>query len=352
MTIPAPVATRVSAPAGIGPVRPSNDDARAEEIDGAARAFEKLLVQRLLGDMRRAARGGEDASNAMGNWESMFDEKIAGIVTEHGGLGFGDALSRDLGGSGDVALVQRRSRTGMPAADMAALRALAVRDPAAQPPPSGDRTAPARTHPEDGIARPRAGLAMRARPASEIVAAPAALAPPDDDRTSFQDRFIAPLLGHAERNARRLGTRPEAILAVAALETGWGRHPIVDADGADSHNLFGIKATGDAVRSGVVHRTTEFIGGAARKLEATFHRFDSPGEAVDGFADFVLDNPRYAPALAVADDPERFLRALHDAGYATDPDYADKAIDLMRRVRARLDGPDAPRTTDSGRSSS
>ncbi len=292
-------------------------DAKAREIDEAARAFEKLLVQRMLGDMRRATRD-VDASNAMSNWESMFDEEIAEIVTARGGLGFGDALSRSLGGSGNVAVVQPSAPTGLPAADVRALRGLMARASGGALPDA----VPARVD----VVRPDA-------PSSVAFARSARR-----EGADLQDGFIAPLRAHAERNARRLDVPPEAILAIAALETGWGRHRIVDERGDDSHNLFGIKAVGEARADAVAHRTTEFIGGAPRKVEASFARFDSPGEAVDGFADFVLENPRYAPALAVAPDAEAFLRELHRAGYATDPDYADKAIDLLHRVRERLHG--------------
>jgi len=330
---------------GTGAARASaTDGARTEEIDEAARAFEKLLVQRMLGDMRRAARGGEDASNAMENWESMFDEEIADVVTRSGGLGFAEALSRSLGGSGSVAVVQHATPTGLSERDLTALRKLAGVDPGSTGPSSTDGTATAM-----GAERRQAGWPRAPGPhASSTIDALQAATMTDEQAASLQRDFIAPLHAHAQRNARRLGTQPEAILAIAALESGWGRHSIVDAQGADSHNLFGIKAIGEARADGVAHRTTEFIGGAPRRVEATFRRFDSAAEAVDGFADFVLENPRYASALAVADDPEQFLRALHDAGYATDPRYADKVVKLMGQVRAHLERmpaePDSPAT--------
>ena len=335
---------RAGAPASIAPGGSGDAaDERAREIDGAARAFEKLLVQRMLGDMRRASRGGESPDNAMANWESMFDEEIADVVTRRGGLGFGDALSRDLGGSGSVALVREGARTGapagLPAADAAALRRFARGADA----PGDDDPAPVPMP----VRRPNGGLplaALAATAAAPVTSSPAVTGDLETD-------FLAPLHDHARRAARRLGTAPEAILAVAALETGWGRHRIVDRDGADSHNLFGIKATGAARGDAVEHRTTEFIGGAPRRVQAEFRRFEDVGDAVDGFADFVLGNPRYAPALAAGDDPETFVRELARAGYATDPDYADKVVDVMRRVRARLDagvGPDVVPGTRPG----
>ena len=100
-------AARTRAPATSGSVAPPASAsatgaarATADETDAAASAFEALFVQRMLADMRRAARAGGEPSNAMSNWESMFDERIAALVVERGGLGLAEALSSSLGGAG------------------------------------------------------------------------------------------------------------------------------------------------------------------------------------------------------------------------------------------------------------
>ncbi len=48
---------------------------------------------------------------------------------------------------------------------------------------------------------------------------------------------------HAQRAAAK-GVDARALVAQAALETGWGKRHIKHADGSTSHNLFGIKANG------------------------------------------------------------------------------------------------------------
>lgn len=45
---------------------------------------------------------------------------------------------------------------------------------------------------------------------------------------------------------------------------------------------------------------------------------------------FLQGNGRYQEALAVADNPERFVRELQEAGYATDPQYARKLKQVLR----------------------
>ena len=128
------------------------------------------------------------------------------------------------------------------------------------------------------------------------------------------------------------------LLAQAALETGWGRH-IVGAAGASSNNLFNIKASrdwpGDTVRRAVL----EYRDGVAVREVATFRAYGSPAESFADYATFLQASPRYARALAKAADGEAYLRELQDAGYATDPRYADKVIGVWSRIDARAPSP-------------
>jgi len=57
-----------------------------------------------------------------------------------------------------------------------------------------------------------------------------------------RDAFLASITSWVNEAASRLGVAPELVAAQAALESGWGQHPVRSADGADTHNLFGIKA--------------------------------------------------------------------------------------------------------------
>ena len=57
-----------------------------------------------------------------------------------------------------------------------------------------------------------------------------------------------------------------------------------------------------------------------------FHR-----EAAEDYGRFLRTNRRYATCFAYSDQPDLFVDHLAAAGYATDPDYADK---LKRIIRA------------------
>jgi flagellar protein FlgJ len=150
--------------------------------------------------------------------------------------------------------------------------------------------------------------------------------------------FLQSLTPHAQRSAQRLGTSTSAILAIAALETGWGQSMLKNDMGQSSNNYFGIKAS-EQDESFTNNTTTEYLNGTSHNVQARFKAYDSTADSVEGFADFILENPRYSTALQHASNPERFLRELHVAGYATDPRYADKAITVMRQVEQQTSKP-------------
>ena len=75
--------------------------------------------------------------------------------------------------------------------------------------------------------------------------------------------------------------------------------------------------------------TLEYRQGVAVREQAAFRAYGSPDESLADYVEFIRGNPRYQPALARADQPEAYLRALQEAGYATDPKYADKILAIL-----------------------
>lgn len=148
---------------------------------------------------------------------------------------------------------------------------------------------------------------------------------------AFRDRLIT----HAEAASKASGIPAKFMLAQAALETGWGRKQIVGTDGAASHNLFGIKATGSWKGRVVEVPTTEYVNGVAQRQMQKFRAYDSYAESFQDYAKLMLNNPRYENVLANATDVKGFAQGLQRAGYATDPHYADK---LMRIINNSLSG--------------
>jgi flagellar protein FlgJ len=157
-----------------------------------------------------------------------------------------------------------------------------------------------------------------------------ALKKSDDVPISSAQDFVRHLHPIAEQAARELGVEPKVLLAQAALETNWGRSLIKNRDGESSFNLFNIKAGKAWQGEQVSVKALEFERGVGRKTNASFRAYESFEESFQDYVRLIKSNPRYGDALKQADSPERYLRGLQQAGYATDPKYAEKIIKIYR----------------------
>ena len=259
------------------------NDAKAQAptaLKEAARQFESLFTQMLLKSMREANKSfGEDSlfgSDQADMYQDMFDDQIAMQMSKGKGLGLADMLIKQLAGG-----VQPTEQTS------------------ASP--------------------PSAASANR------------------QSLTASKDDFISQLRPHAEVAARELGVDPNALLAQAALETGWGRSVPCNANGECSFNLFGIKAGSQWSGATVNVPTLEFEEGVAVRKVERFRAYDSPADSFRDYAALIRDSSRYANARGAGDNVEAFATALQQGGYATDPHYAQKIAAVASEVRARSD---------------
>ncbi len=135
---------------------------------------------------------------------------------------------------------------------------------------------------------------------------------------------------YAEKAAKELGVEPKVILAQAALESGWGRSVIRNANGSNSFNLFNIKADKAWQGKQTKLTTLEFDQGIAKKVNAGFRSYDSFEEGFKDYVDFIKNNPRYGEALKKVGNAEHYMHELQRAGYATDPKYANKVMSIYQ----------------------
>jgi peptidoglycan hydrolase FlgJ len=162
---------------------------------------------------------------------------------------------------------------------------------------------------------------------------PAAAANPSDGSPSS---FVEQHSDAAARVERASGIPAGFMIGQAGHESGWGKHEIKLPDGTPSFNLFGIKA--GAGWSGKVAQvsTTEYVNGVAQKTVAKFRAYDSYEASFNDYAQLISQNPRYAQTLEQTGSAQGYASSLQRAGYATDPDYADKlsrAINTTLRVQ-------------------
>ncbi|EOW6845043.1 glycoside hydrolase family 73 protein [Cronobacter sakazakii] len=95
-----------------------------------------------------------------------------------------------------------------------------------------------------------------------------------------------------------------------------------------SHNIFGIKAHGNP--DYVEDYTHEVENGVRVRIVDKFQAYDSYETSINGRAEFFQKNPRYH-FLFNSNDPIEWASGLQRAGYATDPNFANSLISVMRR---------------------
>ncbi|WP_434601474.1 flagellar assembly peptidoglycan hydrolase FlgJ [Pseudomonas sp. Z4-7] len=188
-------------------------------------------------------------------------------------------------------------------------------------------------------AEPKGDMQVYGRAVAQPPLAPA--------RKAFRDadEFVDAMLPMAKEAADRIGVDPRYLVAQAALETGWGKSVMRQPDGSSSHNLFGIKAsknwTGDSARA----ITSEFRNGEMVKETAEFRSYASYRDSFHDLVNLLQSNSRYQAVLKSADNPEQFVRELQKAGYATDPNYANKISNIARQMTSYQNYASAGATT-------
>jgi flagellar protein FlgJ len=296
-----------------------------EAAKAAAQQFEGLFLQMMLKDMRAAARVDDSLhSNSMDFYNDMYDKQLSQVLARAGGIGVAELLARQLGGEAP----QRQTTAvagGMTGTSLPTYRL--------------NETFSGRSVlPLERMNYQADNPQVRAHPLSLDVASR-----DGEDSTALDSQAIAPFSGwadanefvvdlwpHAERAAARLGVSPQVLVAQSALETGWGQHSMRDRDGHIAFSLYGIKAGDDWAGRSVTHNTLEFKQGAMQQESARFRAYDSVGEAMDDYVDFVQSRPHYQAALDHGGSDEAYIRGLHRGGYATDPRYADKILSILQ----------------------
>lgn len=328
----------------------------------AAEQFEAIFFNMLLKSMRQANKAFE-AEGMMNSqttefYRDMHDNQLASDLARKGGLGLADLLVQQLDPAAaakhrraqqpllmpgeqrqDLALPEVQQHTHTP--EMQLLQAQA-----AQQLVQAGVIQPAKR--DESLLSPMlerlAQQREQAKAKREAQQTPSPLAPTQNE-VSWQNEspvaFIRSLLPAAKQAAGNLGLDPLALIAQAALETGWGKRMIRTASGDNSFNLFGIKASRNWQGDTAVVDTLEYRQGVARKEQATFRAYRSPEESLKDYTEFIRNSLRYQQAVAVAAEPAAYFSELQAAGYATDPNYAQKIMAVFRssafeQVRAEL----------------
>lgn len=274
-------------------------------LDQAAKQFEALFINMLLKSANKASLGDPlFGSDTMNTYKDMFNQQLALQMAQTGSTGIGQMLVNQLQG-----VVTGTAPSGASASAKGA-----------------DSSSAAETGTHNSAIRRYLGPSVQIRTHTPKASSAAETAKGSDAASVFASPsdFIEKLRPHAEAAAKELGVNPKVILAQAALETGWGQHISRDGQGKSSHNLFNIKASPDWSGKTLSLKSLEFVNGGFIKQKSTFRSYDDFAQSFQDYVDFLKSNPRYGDAIAQADSASGFTKALQDAGYATDPEYAGK----------------------------
>lgn len=294
-------------------------DNKEAALREAAQQFEAIFLNMVLGSMRKAndvfAEGNMLNSRYGKMYRDMHDQQLTSELSSQGSLGLADMMVKQLSGKADL---NRSERYG---ANLGEAR-MAVNVPLA----SVNTQQSDSKHAVSDQGGVDAGLYYGATRVNT-----AKLSDGEARFTSPQD-FIDAVRPQAEKVAAEHGLNADVLVAQAALETGWGQRMIPGRHGGSSNNLFNIKAdsrwSGD--KSHVA--TLEFDGEVAKKERAAFRSYQNVEQSLQDYVAFIKGHPRYQQALQVADDPKQYAQQLQQAGYATDPQYADKIQAVMNRL--------------------
>lgn len=292
-------------------------------LSQAADQFEAVFLQMMLKSMRDAIPQSDLLnSNATDTYTSMLDKQWAQKLS--GDIGLSDMLVEQLQGRGLVGRDDDVTRSdliaGIPRGTPRVLS-----DPVV---PKDDAVS------KDDAATPASDASSGSPDAAENRETRPSVAEAGTRETRAAphvEEFLSRLREPAEAAAQDSGVPASLILAQAALETGWGEREIPTRDGGNSHNLFGIKANDGWDGDATSIMTTEYVDGRARQQSDDFRVYDSFEAAFKDYAQLIGNNPRYA-GVVTASTPENAARALQSGGYATDPNYADKVIDVMAQI--------------------
>jgi flagellar protein FlgJ len=265
-------------------------------LKAAAQQFESVFLNMMLKSMREATpQDGMLDNEQTKMFTGMLDQQFAQNMATRG-VGLADIMVKQL--SRDAASVDGKSGALSPAAMSSAAR-----------------------------------VAPQA-----LSAAPAALASsiPSVYNASTQQDFMARMLPHAVQASSAGGVPAHLMLGQAALESGWGKREIHLADGSNSYNLFGIKAGSGWTGKVAEVMTTEYQNGVAHQQVEKFRAYDSYAAAFQDYAHMMNNNPRYAGVLQQGGDAAGMAQALQKAGYATDPNYADKLVRVMSQIKTAV----------------
>lgn len=138
--------------------------------------------------------------------------------------------------------------------------------------------------------------------------------------------FINGIAPEAQAMQRQYHVPASITIAQAILESNWGTSELASR----YHNLFGIKGTGPNSHN---LATKEYVNGRWIVTTGQFKVYDSWNDSIRDHTNLMINgtasNHNNYYGVTHANNYKDAANALQRAGYATDPDYANKLINII-----------------------
>lgn len=138
------------------------------------------------------------------------------------------------------------------------------------------------------------------------------------------DKFLAGIKTGALSLWDKFGILPSVAAGQAALESAWGGSGLA----TKYNNLFGIK--GSFKGNSAMMNTWEVYGGKRYDITDGFRAYPDQATSILDYGVFLTVNKRYVKAIGIKDYKAQ-IKAIHNAGYATDPQYSSKVISIIEK---------------------
>lgn len=140
------------------------------------------------------------------------------------------------------------------------------------------------------------------------------------------DKYINEFSPIAESEMMRVGIPASIKLAQGLLESNWGRSTLA----TEANNHFGIKC-GSSWQGKEMYRKDDDYTSAGKLMQSCFRAYDSAFESYMAHSEFLL-RKRYAGLFTLSTlDYKSWAHGLKNAGYATDPKYPNKLIQIIEK---------------------
>lgn len=294
----------------------ASDTSQHQALVEAAKQFESIFTQMWMKSMREANNALVDEEDNPFNsrdtqfYQGMLDDQIAANVATGGNGSLADLIVKQLSPSSQSTSSVNNS---------------SVMKRFAMPETNKSSAVPAGVLAAERFVTNKPQMASNLNTYQAVTNVTA-----NSGETSQQHQFVRQLMPAAKMVANKMGLSPVALIAQAALETGWGKHMMQSSGGSSSNNLFGIKAGRSWSGAKTAANSLEYENGRSVMKRSSFRSYTSLIQSMQDYANLISNSDRYQKAKAVAHDPDAYFEELQAAGYATDPEYANKLKQVLR----------------------